>query len=473
MKKIASLLSVLTYVSVCLIFIISGSGCANIVPPTGGPRDTLPPILVAETPKDSATNISPKRITFVFNEYVEVQNALENVLVSPTLNNTPTIDYKLRTITVRIRDTLDANTTYTINFGDAIKDLNEGNIFKDFSYVFSTGERIDSFSLSGKVMLAETGKIDTTLIAILHRNLDDSAVAKERPRYIARLDGQGNFSFRNLPSGTFALYATPNDYGKRYDDRSELFAFADRPIVISDSTRPVTLFAYVDSPKLATPATPAAAPTTGGTARERRLRVSANLDGSTLSLLSPLQLTVNRKVTTFDSTQISITNATFSPVRDFNITRDTSQTTFTINRRWPANTEFNLILGAAAFTDSAGNNLGRADTIKFTTKREEDYGSVKLRFTNLDTSRHPVLLLVQNERIVRTVPITQREWSEKLVEPGEYEIRILFDRNRNGKWDPGSFFGVRRQPELVRSLGEKLAIRANWDNERDISLAVQ
>src|SRR5215218_4489701 len=110
MKRLFSLFTVLTLVSLAII-LITGAGCANIIPPSGGPRDTIPPILVAESPRDSATNISPKRLTFVFNEFVELQNQQENILVSPSPNNAPVIDSRLRTVTVRIRDTLEPNTT--------------------------------------------------------------------------------------------------------------------------------------------------------------------------------------------------------------------------------------------------------------------------------------------------------------------------------------------------------------------------
>src|ERR1700712_2951499 len=148
------------------------SGCANIIPPTGGPRDTLPPVLVQVSPKDSMVNFKEtnkeKKFTFYFNEYVEVQNALENTIISPTVKNNPNIVAKLHTVTVTIKDTLDANTTYSINFGKAIRDVNEGNELKNFTYVFSTGPTLDNKKFSGHVVLAETGKIDTTLTVMLH-----------------------------------------------------------------------------------------------------------------------------------------------------------------------------------------------------------------------------------------------------------------------------------------------------------------
>src|SRR5205085_9763420 len=140
-------------------------------------------------------------------EFVELQDVQNNVLVNPTFENNPVITNKLKTISIRIRDTTQSNTTYTFSFGNAIRDVNEGNAIQNFTYVFSTGPHIDTAQYSGKVVLAESGGIDTTVIVVLHKDMTDSAVAKKRPQYISRLDKQGNFHFRNLPQGTFAIYA--------------------------------------------------------------------------------------------------------------------------------------------------------------------------------------------------------------------------------------------------------------------------
>ena len=113
--------------------------------------------------------------------------------------NNPLIEYKLKNVTIKLKDSLEANTTYTINFGKSIRDVNEGNEAKNFTYTFSTGNSIDSNTLSGKIILAEDGKIDSTLIAILHRNTNDTAIYKTKPRYIAKLKGDGSFTFKNLP----------------------------------------------------------------------------------------------------------------------------------------------------------------------------------------------------------------------------------------------------------------------------------
>lgn len=456
------------FISVSLI--IGSSGCANIIPPGGGPRDSLPPVLISAIPKDSVTNFTGDRITLTFDEFVEIDNAFENVLVSPTPNNVPNIGFHFRNVTVKIKDTLEPNTTYSIDFGNALKDVNEGNIYKNFTYVFSTGRTLDQNTISGKVILAETGKIDTTLIVVLHRNLEDSAVAKEKPRYIAKLDGKGNFTFRNLPAATFALYAIPNEFSRRYDDTTKPFAFADSAINTAQNT-PVTLYAYqlAKNDTVAKTSQPKNVNAKSRNKQEKLLRFQNNLESGRQDLLSNLQLNFTQPIKTFDTTKIILTNKDFTPVSNYTIAPDTNMTRFSIIHNWPPDTDFNLMIGKDAFTDSAGLTLVKNDTIKFTTKRNEDYGAVRLRFRNLDLSKNPVLQVVQNDKIIESSTLTSPEWSRKLYNPGEYDLRILYDDNKNGKWDPGKFFGVRKQPEKVTIINSKLSIRSNWDNERDIT----
>ncbi|MDB5190714.1 MAG: hypothetical protein JWQ96_277, partial [Segetibacter sp.] len=155
---------------------------------------------------------------------------------------------------------------------------------------------------------------------------------------------------------------------------------------------------------------------------------------------------------------------------NYRLIADTNNTRFTFVFPKTPNTPYNLILDKTAFADTAGATLAKTDTLKITTKKEEEYGSVKLRFTNLDTAKNPVLLLVQNDKVIEASAIRQRDWVRKLYPPGEYDLRILYDTNKNTKWDPGNFFGAKRQPEIVRDLKIKLTVRANWDNEKDIAL---
>lgn len=171
---IIGLLGITSFVSLLI-----SPGCANIVPPQGGPRDTIPPVLLKVIPGDSSTRFNSKKIDFYFDEYIDVQDPQTQLLISPLPTINPTVDARLRDLSVRLKDSLLPNTTYTIDFGKAIKDFTEGNIAKDIRYVFSTGNYIDSLEIYGKVLLAETGKTDSTLIAMLHTDPEDSAVYKK------------------------------------------------------------------------------------------------------------------------------------------------------------------------------------------------------------------------------------------------------------------------------------------------------
>ena len=442
------------------------SGCANIIPPAGGPKDTLPPVLINAFPKDSAINFKGNKITLTFNEYIEVQEQSANLVFSPTPTNIPVINTHLREITIKLKDTLEPNTTYSINFGNAVKDINEGNIYNNFTYVFSTGNAIDENTFTGKVVMAETGKIDSTLIVVLHRNLEDSAVSKDKPRYIAKLDGDGNFLFKHLPKGTFAAYAIPNDFSRHYEDSTKPFAFAEKPINTAENA-PMTLYAF----QLKKIDTTSKAPVRkeGGN-KDKYVRYYTNLETARQDLLKNLSLTFNKRLERIDTNKIKLTGKDFNDISNVKIEIDSLKMAMTFVYNWQPSAQLFLILDSLAFIDSAGNHLAKNDTLRFITKSSEDYGSVKLRFNNLDFSKNPVLQLVQNDNIIESSPITQKGWFRKLFPPGEYDIRILYDANKNGVWDPGHFFGLHVQPEVVLNIDSKLQVRGNWDNEKVITL---
>ena len=134
------------------------------------------------------------------------------------------------------------------------------------------------------------------------------------------------------------------------------------------------------------------------------------------------------------------------------------------------NTPFILLVAKDAVADSAGNNLAKIDTIYFYTKKETDYGSLKLRFNDVELAKHPVLQMVQNEKITETFILNSKEISRDLYKPGEYQMRILYDENKNGIWDPGNY-ALKKQPELVIALYRKLTIKANFENDVEVNLS--
>ncbi|RYY29707.1 MAG: hypothetical protein EOO04_06710 [Chitinophagaceae bacterium] len=458
---------------------IGGSGCANIIPPTGGPRDSLPPVLINANPKDSVTNFKGKRITFNFNEYVQLDNIQQNLLVSPTPKITPTVTNKLREVTVTLRDTLEPNTTYSLNFGDAIRDINEGNPFKNFTYIFTTGSVLDSLTISGNTIIAESGKTDSTIIVVLHKNFADSAL-RDRPRYATKVDSKGSFTFRNLPPDTYALYAFKDESGgRRYTSPAQLFAFYDTVISSVNPPKDITLYAYLEKdtakPVIRRQVTQPRPVLKGNAAiADRLLRVQTNLSSNqlgllpsdTLHLIFPLD-----PLKAFDSTKVLLANEQFQPLNNYRLVRDTSGKRVSIFYPWVQNTAYQLLLDKEFASDTSGRKLPRTDTISFRTKKETDYGLVRMRFPNLDLGLNPVLQFVQSDAVVYSYVFgTRREFNARLFNPGEYELRILYDENKNGKWDPGSFFINRRQPEKVVPVQRKVNIRGNIDNDIEITL---
>ena len=459
----------LTAALVFIYVIVVQTSCANIIPPTGGPRDSLPPVLISAEPKDSALKFTGNKILLTFDEYVQLDDRLsEFMIVSPNPDQPPLVTNKLRTVTVKLKDSLKPNTTYAINFGNGIKDVNEANIFKNFTYVFSTGDSIAKGTFSGKVLLAETGDADSTLIVLLHSNLNDSSIKKNKADYYTRLDSGGNFNFKYLPYGKFAVYVLPNDYTKKYDDSTKMFAFANEPVDISNATQRVQLFAYNQYKATEKPRTSAS--TQGSKkAEDKFIRVNTNIMNNELDILGSLQLTTSKRIKIFDSLKITLTDTSYNLIKNYTLKFESSKTSIDIYYQWPPDSLYKLIIQKDALADSMGAELAKADTISYRTRAEREYGSIRLHFNNLDLSRNPVLQLVQSNAIVKSVPLAQVEWYQRLIMPGEYQLRLLFDDNKNDVWDAGDF-DKKQQPELVQKINRKLTIKANIDSEVDINL---
>jgi hypothetical protein len=452
------------------------TGCANIIPPTGGPRDSLPPVLVSADPDENALHFQDNKIVLAFDEYIDLKDVRKNLIVSPVPKVQPTVDYKLKTITIHLKDTLKPNTTYSLDFGRAVVDNHEGNVLKNFTYVFSTGSYLDSLQFSGRVVMAGTGKPDSSLIVLLHDQLADSAVMKEKPRYYTRLDSSGNYTFHYLKPGTYALYAMKDESGSHtYTSKSQVFAFADSPVVLSQNQRGPLLYAYADTandkpvrkPLLNTPPPK---PRKEDKDKPKRLAVAANLTGGALDLHDQFEFKFTVPIRYFDSTKVSFTTDSFKTISDYHFAEDTLRKTVTLFYNWAPDTKYHLILQKDFAKDTLDQILLKIDTISFATKKTSDYGNLLLRFRNLDLSRHPVLQFLQGDKVIKKYVFGRTiRYSNKLFDPGDYDLRILYDDNQNGIWDPGNF-KEHRQPEKVQPLNRKLNVKSNWDNEVDITL---
>ena len=228
--------------------------CANAVAPTGGPKDTTPPVVVAAVPENQSTHFIGKKIEITFDEFITLENANQNVMISPPLKEKLDIKLKNKTVVVKFKENLVPNTTYTINFGAAIKDLHEGNPFTDYVYSFSTGDHIDTLSITGKVVDAETMKpIENVYVGLYAADRDnlDSLPMTTAPNYISKTDKEGQFSLNGLADKSYRVFALKDANANLYFDlANEASAFHDMLVSPSDSTlKPITLrmFTEVDS----------------------------------------------------------------------------------------------------------------------------------------------------------------------------------------------------------------------------------
>ena len=458
--------SILFSILILHLIIISGvlsSGCAQIGIPTGGIKDTLPPKLIRATPAFGTRNVTGNKVTLEFDEYIDVNDLQQNLLISPLQNRNPSIVANPRSITLKFRDSLLPNTTYNINFGNAVRDINENNVLKNLTYVFSTGSSIDSLTLNGKVTLAETGGTDSTLLVLLYRNAEDSTVKTKKPNYIAKVNTDGTFNFTNLPAASYKIYALKDgDGGKTYNSLSEIFAFYDADINPLNNEN-ISLLAFAQELPKDNKSVSSSKPLV-----EKKLKVSNNIQG-TKDLLEPLELLFNNPLKIIDTAKIYLTDTLYKQVKPLRYFTDSTAKKIIINVNWKPEDNLVLIIDKSAVQDSADNQLSKSDTVKFTTKRAEEYGKLTLRFNDLDLTKNPVIQFVSGESVKYSYPLLSSTYTNPRFQPGEYTVRILYDGDKNGKWTPGNY-SKKLQPEIVVALPQKLSVRADWDNEREINL---
>lgn len=481
----------LIVISACIFLF---PGCANIVPPSGGPKDTLAPKLTYISPPDSTLHFQAKKVTFTFNEYVQLDNVFDKLIVSPTLKRIPTVTSKLKTVTMVIKDSLAENTTYTFNFSDAIRDNNEGNPIQDFQYVVSTGDYLDSLQVRGFIIDAETGKPDSNVSVMIYRNTEDSVVSKEKPVYYARSRGNGSFWFRNMAPGDYKLFALKEeDRDLQYNQPKEMIGFSDSLLHLRDQNlRDITLLLFTEQDSTLKKPDDLAQEQQAEEdeserekkekekekKKKRNLIISPDLPDNRQELGKPLLITFNAPIGTFDSTALRLTQDTLYTPVTFTTSFDSTRTKLLVNFDWKEGKPYRLIIPKEAVTDTMGTQPSKADTISFAAKKESDYGKIIVTLTLSDSTKsavsdtmHYVAQLIRDKEIKYSGKIEHNTWVQKRITPGEYEVWILLDENNNGKWDRGVYYGTpKKQPERVVSFPKKENIKANWGVKVQLTL---
>ena len=236
MKKRADIKSILTNTALFFIISVVLLGCAAVGTPDGGPYDDTPPKVVGSSPKLEETNVKNKTVRIDFDEYIKLENASEKVIISPPQKEQPEIQVNGKDIQIKLIDSLQPNTTYTIDFSDGIVDNNEGNPLGDFCFSFSTGGQLDTMEVSGYVLNAADLEPIKGIQVGLYSNLADSAFTTQQFQRVSRTDGSGHFVIRGIKPGKYRIYALNDmDQSFSYSQRSETMAWSDSIIVPSST----------------------------------------------------------------------------------------------------------------------------------------------------------------------------------------------------------------------------------------------
>ena len=231
----------LKYTFFLFLFIVVG--CAKRGSITGGSKDTIAPVMKVSFPKNFSKNFKGNEIKLVFDENIKLKNLNKQLIISPPMKYEPSIlpTTPTKTITIKIKDTLQPNTTYSFNFGQSIADNNEGNPLNQFKYVFSTGDYIDSLSLGGTIKSAYDKEVESFVSVMLYDvndNFKDSVVYNNNPRYVTNtLDSLKTFRLENLKAGKYLLVAM-KDYNSnnKYNQKTDKIGFSKEFITIPNDT---------------------------------------------------------------------------------------------------------------------------------------------------------------------------------------------------------------------------------------------
>ena len=507
--------------------------CASTGNPSGGKKDEKPPVMDSlRSVAGRQVKFKPRELVFYFDEFIEVKDATKQVLVSPPLTYIPKIKAKGKRLSFIFdeKEVLKDDATYTINFGDAIVDYHEGNKLSNFTYVFSTGPFLDSLNVAGKIINAQSHKGEGEMIVFLYDKTSDTIVKKEKPFYFAKPDKDGVFSFANIKSDTFRLFAIKDEnLNYIYDLENEKIAFADSLIILSDtSISDLILHASLPTPDFRIKSVDSKSygkiKLNCNSSPENKLpytlsddevihypeiaadtfiiNYKSDLDSFFVYLpedtikVKPkgkadfLKKMKFKKVSTNHSNIMlpsdSLVLRFNYPIENFSadsiLLYDTiglldnvvykisnDKKSLIIKYPWVAGENYILELDSAAIYNMYGiplDSTGHA----FTILTAEKSANLIVQISDLDSSQVYILRLYRDKTQITQLIIDESSSFEiafKSLIPDKYNIEIIEDKNRNGQWDPADFTKKYQPESYVLVKGEKL--RENKDTELTIS----
>ncbi|NJW52928.1 Ig-like domain-containing protein [Salinimicrobium oceani] len=519
---------------VVLSLFSSSLSCAKRGTPDGGPLDEEAPRYVRARPENFTTNFDAREIRIYFDEYVKLTDPQRQIIISPPMDPRPEITplgTASRSIRIRINDTLQPRTTYTINFGRSITDNNEGNPLSFFTYAFSTGPYIDSLSLRGQVRDALLMAPDPYISVMLYEvdsTYTDSVVYTQVPRYVTNtLDSATTFQLNNLKEGTYQLVGmrdVNNNY--TFDPQTDKIAFAEELITLpTEEEFDLTLFKELlegsfERPQqkndqhlifgyrglvLADSVSISALDVPEGFESRITKDVATdtlhywykpNLERDTLKFVvatprrtdtliarlktmkkDTLQFTfeptsglgLNQPLKIKPSTPLTIIQDSLVKIVDqdtlsvpFTASYDQWNNEYLVNFSKTEKQTYRVTALPGAFTDFFGREN---DTLRsqVRTPALADLGNLVINLLRVE--EFPVIVQLTSEKgevAAERYSTGRTSLNFDNIKPGNYFLRLIYDRNENEQWDTGSFLG-RQQPEEVVYFPELINVRANWD----------
>lgn len=520
--------------------------CANQTSPNGGPQDKKPPELISSNPKSNQRNFKGEKIELTFDEYIKLKDPSEEIMISPTVGKETKFQVKKNKLVIVPKQKLAENTTYNISFRDAVQDINEGNPAFNLRLAFSTGNEIDSLSVSGNVyQLFKEEPAEKITVALYQA--DTFNIFKHQPIYFTRTDKKGNFTLTNLKAGLYNVYAF-DDKSKnlKVESKSERFGFLTKkfntaekidtlkiPLIQADArpikitsirntlrTSSIRLNKAIDSVHVESDFQTYFIKYFGDQQNEivfygileeqpleDSLKINLHLLDSVGNKLDTIAYIKSVKVKTIkekftisftpvkydyqantitttgnfnklitlvntDSIYIQIDSTNFQPIERKNIAIDTlhHRVILTADLKPPKPEKDDpisapiLVLGKGAFVSiERDSSKARNEVIRI--EKKDALGSLSVDISTKEKNYILQLLTAKGDLLETKLNVKKHTFS--FLSPQEYKLRIIIDRNSNGKWDPGSF-ETGMEPERIIQYktfdGKTLVpVRANWE----------
>jgi Bacterial Ig-like domain len=439
-------------------------GCANESSPQGGPKDTQAPRLAKRSIKDSMLQFTGGTISFEFDEKIDPSNITLETF--PLMNPIPKPFVNKKMVSIAIADSLlQPNTTYKINFGNSIKDVYEGMPIDNLGFTFSTGLAIDSLQINGKVLKAKTGEPDSSATIVLYPTIQsDTDIMYKKPLYAAKVNSDGNFTITNLPNKEFYCYAiTDANKNYKYDYPTEALAFLSTTIVPAAKPVAFTMRTFYEVPDTNVPKF------NNRNSDNPGYKFSVNVDTSdtkkrSYDITEPITIASANKLLRWSSSRIRLYADSVLDETGI-VSYDSIAKKIKIKIDLQQNKLYKLVLLDSFAADT--NGVYKGNTYVFRTKTDADYGTLKLNYPIQQNSYAHILQLFVNDKKIASQTITDSITVFKLLNPGNYTLKIIHDVNGNGVWDNGKYKTEKLQPELVEKYRQDVVIKANWINSID------